>query len=76
MAIATGGISGKGWGQSEQRNILPLSYSDFIYAIIVEEYGLLGGVAVIVLYLILLYRGMRGRVAESAGLRRTIIGPD
>ncbi len=59
VAIATGGIAGKGWGKSEQRNILPLSYSDFIYAIIVEEYGLLGGVAVILLYLVLLYRGMR-----------------
>lgn len=59
VAIATGGIAGKGWGQSEQRNILPLSYSDFIYAIIVEEYGLLGGIAVILLYLVLLYRGMR-----------------
>ena len=59
VAIATGGVAGKGWGRSEQRNILPLSYSDFIYAIIVEEYGLLGGIAVIMLYLILLYRGMR-----------------
>ncbi|MGB3849619.1 MAG: FtsW/RodA/SpoVE family cell cycle protein [Tunicatimonas sp.] len=59
VAIATGGITGKGWGQSEQRNILPLSYSDFIYAIIIEEYGLLGGVLVILLYLVLLYRGMR-----------------
>ena len=59
VAIATGGIAGKGWGRSEQRNILPLSYSDFIYAIIVEEYGLLGGILVIILYLVLLYRGMR-----------------
>ena len=59
IAIATGGIAGKGWGRSEQRNILPLSYSDFIYAIIIEEYGLLGGISVIILYLILLYRGMQ-----------------
>ncbi len=59
VAIASGGVAGKGWGHSEQRNILPLSYSDFIYAIIVEEYGLLGGIAVIGLYLVLLYRGMR-----------------
>nr|WKN38010.1 FtsW/RodA/SpoVE family cell cycle protein [Tunicatimonas sp. TK19036] len=59
IAIATGGVSGKGWGKSEQRNILPLSYSDFIYAIIIEEYGLIGGFGVILLFLVLLYRGMR-----------------
>jgi cell division protein FtsW len=58
IAIATGGITGKGPGQSDQRNFLPQSFSDFIYAIIVEEYGLLGGVMVIFLYLALLYRGM------------------
>lgn len=59
IAIATGGLLGKGWGQSEQRNFLPLAYSDFIYAIIIEEYGLAGGFVVLLLYLILLYRGMR-----------------
>lgn len=59
IAIATGGLVGKGWGQSEQRNFLPLAYSDFIYAIIIEEYGLAGGFTVLLLYLILLYRGMR-----------------
>lgn len=59
IAIATGGITGKGPGQSEQRNYLPHPYSDFIYSIIIEEYGLAGGVGVIILYLILLYRGMR-----------------
>lgn len=59
IAIATGSISGKGWGKSEQRNFLPLSYSDFVYAIIIEEYGLIGGVGVILLFLILLYRGMQ-----------------
>ncbi len=59
IAIATGGVLGKGWGQSEQRNFLPLAYSDFIYAIIIEEYGLAGGFTVLLLYLILLYRGMR-----------------
>ncbi|MEQ9442336.1 MAG: FtsW/RodA/SpoVE family cell cycle protein [Cyclobacteriaceae bacterium] len=59
IAIATGGVSGKGWGQSEQRNILPLSYSDFIYAIIIEEYGMIGGFGVIFLFLVLMYRGMR-----------------
>jgi cell division protein FtsW len=58
VAIASGGIFGKGPGQSEQRNVLPHPYSDFVYAIIIEEYGLLGGLAVLLLYLGLLYRGM------------------
>lgn len=64
IAIATGGITGKGPGRSDQRNFLPHPYSDFIYAIIIEEYGLIGGVLVIGLYLTLLYRGMR-TVAKS-----------
>jgi len=59
IAIATGGLTGKGPGNSEQRNSLPHPYSDFIYAIIIEEYGLVGGVSVLFLYLALLYRGMR-----------------
>lgn len=59
VAIASGGLFGKGPGQSEQRNFLPHPYSDFVYAIIIEEYGLIGGVAVLVLYLGLLYRGMK-----------------
>lgn len=59
IAIATGGIGGKGPGNSEQRNSLPHPYSDFIYAIIIEEYGLIGGFSVLFLYLALLYRGMR-----------------
>lgn len=58
IAIATGGIVGKGLGQSQQRNFLPESYSDFIYAIIIEEYGLIGGGLVAFMYLALLYRGM------------------
>jgi cell division protein FtsW len=56
IAVATGGIIGKGPGNSIQRNFLPHPYSDFIYAIIVEEYGLVGGVVVLFLYLYLLYR--------------------
>lgn len=59
IAIATGGIIGKGPGGSTQRNFLPHPYSDFIYAIIIEEYGLFGGVLIIILYLILFYRGIR-----------------
>ena len=60
IAIATGGVFGKGPGKSQQRNILPHPYSDFVYAIIIEEYGMVGGVVVLVLYLVLLYRGMKG----------------
>ncbi|MDF2156846.1 FtsW/RodA/SpoVE family cell cycle protein [Algoriphagus sp. CAU 1675] len=59
IAIATGGVTGKGPGNSEQRNSLPHPYSDFIFAIIIEEYGMIGGIAVLFLYLALLYRGMR-----------------
>lgn len=59
IAIATGEVYGKGWGKSEQRNFLPSSYADFVYAIIIEEYGMIGGILVICLYLGLLYRGMR-----------------
>jgi cell division protein FtsW len=66
IAIATGDIFGKGPGKSDQRNFLPLPYSDFIYAIIIEEYGLVGGLTVIFLYLAFLYRGMIA-VSRSLG---------
>jgi cell division protein FtsW len=56
IAIATGGLFGKGPGQSNEVNYLPEAYSDEIYAIIIEEYGLLGGVILIGIYLFLLYR--------------------
>jgi cell division protein FtsW len=59
IAIAGGEIFGKFPGNSTQRNFLPHPYSDFIYAIIIEEYGFIGGVFILLLYLILLYRGMR-----------------
>lgn len=58
IAIATGGVVGKGPGNSTQRNFLPHPYSDFIYAIVVEEYGLFGGIIVLFLFMVLLYRGM------------------
>jgi cell division protein FtsW len=64
IAIATGGPEGKGPGNSTQRNFLPHPYSDFIYSVIVEEYGMVGGVLVLLFYLALLYRGMRV-VAQS-----------
>ncbi|MFV8325185.1 FtsW/RodA/SpoVE family cell cycle protein [Flavobacterium sp. ZS1P14] len=56
IAIASGKIYGLGPGKSVQKNFLPQSSSDFIYAIIVEEYGLLGGLGVLTLYLLLLFR--------------------
>ena len=59
VAIQNGGMTGVGPGKSTQRNILPYSSSDFIYAIIIEEYGLLGGVLALLFYLILMFRSIR-----------------
>ncbi len=59
IAIAKGGWFGLGPGNSEARNFLPHPYSDFIYAIIIEEYGLTGGVLVLLLYVLLLFRSIR-----------------
>lgn len=59
IAVATGGLTGKGPGQSDQRNYLPHPYSDFVFAIVLEEYGMVGGLLVLSLYLALLYRGMK-----------------
>ncbi|MXV13845.1 FtsW/RodA/SpoVE family cell cycle protein [Pedobacter sp. HMF7056] len=56
IAIATGGILGKGPGNSTQRNFLPHPYSDFVFAVIVEEWGLVGGLVLVLLYLVFLYR--------------------
>ncbi len=56
IAIARGGIAGTGVGKSVQRNFLPQSSSDFIYAIIVEEMGLVGGFGVMLAYLLILFR--------------------
>ncbi|MFZ9718842.1 MAG: FtsW/RodA/SpoVE family cell cycle protein, partial [Chitinophagaceae bacterium] len=59
IAIANGGMLGLGPGNSEQRNFLPHPYSDFIYAIIIEEYGLMGGAFIIFVYLVFLFRSIR-----------------
>ena len=59
IAIAKGGVLGNGPGNSEQRNFLPQAYNDFIYAIIIEEYGLIGGALIIFIYLVFLYRSIR-----------------
>lgn len=56
MGIATGGLIGVGPGKSVQKNFLPQSSSDFIYAIIVEEWGLIGGLFLMLLYMLLLFR--------------------
>ena len=59
IAISTGGLFGKAPGKSSQRNLLPQSNSDFIFAIIIEEYGLLfGAIPLILAYMILLFRGI------------------
>ena len=59
IAIAKGGILGLGPGNSQQRNFLPHPYSDFIYAIIIEEYGLVGGIFIVLIYLVFLLRSIR-----------------
>ena len=58
IAVAKGGVLGLGPGNSQQRNFLPHPYSDFIYAIIIEEYGLLGAAFIIFIYLVFLYRSI------------------
>jgi cell division protein FtsW len=59
IAIANGGWFGVGPGNSSARNFLPHSYSDFIFAIILEEYGLIGGAFIVFIYLLFLYRCIR-----------------
>ena len=59
IAIAKGGWLGRGPGNSEQRNFLPHSYSDFIYAIIIEEYGIFGATFICLIYLLFLFRCIR-----------------
>jgi cell division protein FtsW len=59
IAIANGGLLGKGPGNSEQRNFMPHPYSDSIYATIIEEYGLMGGAFMIFIYLVFLFRSIR-----------------
>ena len=65
IALAMGGITGRGPGKSVQRDFLPAPYNDFIFAIITEEYGLLGGVALLALFVVLLFRGFL-RIARHA----------
>lgn len=66
IAVATGGYVGKGPGNSLQRNFLPLPYSDFIFAVVVEEGGLAAGFFIIFLYLSLMYKA--GRIVSGSKL--------
>jgi cell division protein FtsW len=59
IAIAKGGMMGVGPGNSEQRNFLPQAYNDFIYPIIIEEYGFIGGTFIVFVYLVFLFRSIR-----------------
>lgn len=70
IAIARGGLTGVGIGKSSQRDFLPAPYNDFIYAIIAEEYGFIGSAAVLILYTVILVRGIffvAGRVTDELG---------
>jgi len=75
IAIASGGLQGRGPGKSMQKNFLPQSSSDFIFAIIVEEYGLIGALLVMLLYFMLLFRiVMAAKKATSVFATLLIIG--
>ena len=65
IALAMGGLTGRGPGKSVQRDFIPAPYNDFIFAIITEEYGLLGGLALLALFVVLLFRGFL-RIARHA----------
>jgi cell division protein FtsW len=59
IAIARGGVIGRGPGNGEARNFLPQAYNDYIFATLIEEYGILGGAFIIFIYLVFLYRSIR-----------------
>ena len=69
IAIASGGLIGNGAGKSVMKNFLPQSSSDFIYAIIIEEYGLLGGLSLMFFYMLLLFR-----IVVVANANQTVFG--
>lgn len=75
IAIANGGVLGKFPGNSQERDFLPQAYSDFIYAIILEEMGLVGGTIVLIFYIIILIRaGMIARKTERLFPKYLILG--
>jgi cell division protein FtsW len=59
IAIARGGLIGKGPGNGEARNFLPQAYNDYIFATLIEEYGLIGGAFILFIYLVFLYRSIQ-----------------
>lgn len=65
IAFAMGGLTGKGPGKSTQRDFLPAPYNDFIFAIVAEEYGVLGALSLLSLFVLLLFRGFL-RIARHA----------
>jgi len=65
LAIANGGLTGLGPGKSSQRDFLPAPYNDFIFAIIAEEYGVVGALGLLFLYVLILFRGLL-RIARHA----------
>ena len=69
IAIASGGLVGNGAGKSVMKNFLPQSSSDFIYAIIIEEYGLVGGLSLMFFYMLLLFR-----IVVVANANATVFG--
>lgn len=75
LAIAQGGLLGVGPGKSTQRDWLPASYNDFIFAIIAEEYGILGAFVLLFLFVVILYRGLlkvARRAPDPLGLFMTV----
>lgn len=75
MAVSTGGIFGKGPGNSYSKNFLPMANSDFIYSIILEEYGIWGGGLIIICYLIIMARALLvARRCEKAFHAYTLLG--
>ena len=73
IAVTTGGFWGKGPGNSTQRNYLPHPYSDFIFAIIVEEYGLIGGLVLIACFLLLIIRALKMVIESQRSLAALIV---
>ena len=73
IAVATGGFWGKGPGNSSQRNYLPHPYSDFIFAIIVEEYGLLGGLVLLACFILLILRALKMVIDSQRSLAALIV---
>ena len=74
IAVATGGVPGKAQATAINATYLPHPYSDFIYAIVIEEYGMVGGVVVLILYLVLLHRGMKAAYNSDRAFGGLVIG--